>query len=165
MASRMRPRLNSTVRAAALVIASVAIGGVVPPAPPTGTTLVVFVDGVEGRGDVVVRLYPSSDGFPCDFYRTVREIRGAVGGRGATVVFDDVAPGRVAVVAFDDADRNGRVRYGADGAPLDGVSAPNWTGGPVRWSTSSFGPRRSTANLVRLRLRYPPRLQLGSARR
>lgn len=139
-----------------------------PAVAPQTNSVVVFVDGVAApaHGDVVVRLYRSAEGFPDDRRRAYREVRVGAVRSAVTVIARDVPVGRVAVVAFHDADGDGRLRYSPEGAPLDGVAAsadPRLAGARpgasgVRrpsWRSAAFEHRGERASLVRLTLRYP----------
>lgn len=125
------------------------------PADAPATTLAVYVDGVRGGGDVVVRLYRSAEGYPFGRREAYREVRLPVEGRTATALLDDVPAGPVAVVVFHDADADGRLRTGPDGRPLDGVGVTGWTGGPLpdfRRAAVEVAPGRVA--VARLALRY-----------
>ncbi len=88
----------------------------------TTGSLAVYVDGLRPGGDVVVRVYRTSEGFPSDRRRAYRD-RQPVEWAEVTVLLDDVPTGRLAVVAFHDAD--GHVRLEPEGVPLDGVAPSN----------------------------------------
>ena len=119
-------------------------------------SLAVYVDGLRPGGDVVVRLYRTAEGFPSDRRRAYREVRRRAEATTATVILDDVPVGRLGVVAFHDADGDGRVRLGPNGVPLDGVATANWTGGAApSWGRSSLAHAGDRVSVVRLRLWYP----------
>lgn len=125
-------------------------------AQPAAGTVAVYLDGIAAaEGDVVVRLYRSADGFPASRRLAYREIRQPATGSTATLVLTDVPAGAVAVVAFHDRDRDGRVRLGADGRPLDGVATTNWVGGTAPQFRRSALRVGDGVTLARLRLWYP----------
>ena len=125
-------------------------------AQPSGGSVAVYVDGIDGaEGDVVVRLYRSAEGFPASRRLAYREVRTPATGSTSTLVLHDVPSGAVAVVAFHDRDRDGRVRLGAGGRPLDGVATVNWRGGTAPQFSRSALRVGDGVTLARLRLWYP----------
>lgn len=117
----------------------------------------VFADGGRApRGDVVVRLSRSADGFPSDRAAACRAARRAVSDPSMTLVFYDVPEGPLAAVAFHDEDGDGRIRLDARGRPLDGVSATNEAGGSrPAFRRLALRVTAGTAALARLRRWYP----------
>ena len=147
---RLTNRINRWASATAVGLA-LAFGAEAQPG-----SVAVFLDGIEGaEGDVVVRLYRTADGFPSDRRLAYREVRTPATGTTATLVLEDVPSGAVAVVAFHDRDRDGRVRLDLEGRPLDGVATANWQGGAAPQFRRSALRVGEGVTVARLRLWYP----------
>ncbi|MBX9634935.1 MAG: DUF2141 domain-containing protein [Magnetospirillum sp.] len=93
--------------------------------PALAADLSVAVSGVrDGEGDVRVVLYERPESFRHeDQAREIRSI--AADATTAPVVFTDLAPGRYAVIAYHDANRNGKLDLFLGMFPAEGWGMSN----------------------------------------
>ena len=106
-------------------------------APVAADTLVVKVTGAGPTGQIIASLYAVSDGFSgFDIKKAAAVQVSAVSNGGATISFAGLKPGRYAVSAFHDADKDGKVKTNFIGMPREAVGVSNNPGGMPNFSKS-----------------------------
>ena len=133
------------------------VPGAAKPAPGESSaepvSIVVRVDGARtDDGSIVVLLFDSADGFPSDSERAALTASARINNGAATLVFDEVLPGRYAIVAFHDDDGDGVLDTNWVGKPKDGIAATNWDGGRPRFDGTAI--ELKGAETLALTLRY-----------
>ena len=115
------------------------------PAPaPSGTTLVVTVEGLRShKGVVAVNVFKGEKGFPGDDSRAHAKqiVPITEGAKTVTLRFANLPPGDFAVVLLHDENQNGKMDTGIFGIPREGFGAsnnPKVRTGPPRFSDASF---------------------------
>ena len=110
-----------TILAAVLLIAAV---------PAAAETLVVKVMGAGDGGQIVAAIYAAADGFSgFDIKKALAVQMAPVSAGGATLTFAGLKPGRYAVSAFHDADKDGKLKTNFIGMPKEAVGVSNNPGG------------------------------------
>lgn len=110
-----------TILAAALLLAAM---------PAAAETLVVKVVGAGPGGQVVAAIYAVADGFSgFDVKKALAVQMAPVAAGGATLAFSGLKPGRYAVSAFHDADKDGKLKTNFIGMPKEAVGVSNNPGG------------------------------------
>ena len=99
----------------------------------TGSLTVELLGFRNDTGQAMVGLYVGPEGFPEDREAAVAGKAAPIRGRRATVRFENVPAGRVALAAFHDEDENGRMKRGVVGQPKEGY-------GFSRDARARFGP-------------------------
>ncbi|TAD87263.1 MAG: DUF2141 domain-containing protein [Alphaproteobacteria bacterium] len=126
------------------------------------TELTVQLTGIsDGRGDVLV-IACDETGYAAEITGrsatpacTARQVRAAAAGD-VTVVLGSLPPGRYAIRAFHDHDRDGRLGRGIFGVPTEGFgfsNNPDTTFGPPDFAAAAVEISRPTR--LSIRLRYP----------
>ncbi len=99
-------------------------------APAGAETLVVKVTGAGAGGQVVASLYSVAAGFSgFDTKKAAAVQMAPVADGGAVISFAGLKPGRYAVSAFHDADKDGKVKTNFIGIPREAVGVSNNPGG------------------------------------
>ncbi len=93
---------------------------------PEGTgTIEVTITGMQNdRGQLLINVFLSSDGFPSDPERAFRAVPQTIDGQEVHVVFEDIPAGRFAIAAFHDENENFKLDTNFLGIPRErwGVS-------------------------------------------
>jgi uncharacterized protein (DUF2141 family) len=114
----------------------------------------VRVDGIrENDGQVVVMLFADDGGFPRDVRRAAYSAAAPIEDGVALIRLGDVEPGSYAVVAFHDADGDGRMDTNLLGMPTEGVGVVNWTGRRPRFD-DVVAPISGEGAVFEIALRY-----------
>lgn len=109
--------------------------------PALAETLEVKVSGAGAGGQIVAAVYAASDGFSSFNTKKAVAVQAApVADGGATLRFTGLKPGKYAVSAFHDADKDGRLKTNFIGMPKEAVGVSNNPGG-----MPSFGKSQVTA--------------------
>lgn len=91
-----------------------------------GASLTIVVTGAASdRGQAVVRLFTSADGFPSNARAAVAQRRTAFLGGQAIVTFPDLPPGTYAAIAVHDLDGDGVMAKTFIGLPREGYAVSN----------------------------------------
>jgi uncharacterized protein (DUF2141 family) len=99
----------------------------------TGTIEVTITGMRNDRGQLLINLFLSSDGFPSDPERAFRAVPQAIQGDEVRMVFEDVPAGRFAIAAFHDENENFKLDTNFLGIPRE-----RW--GVSRGSRGFLGP-------------------------
>ncbi len=97
-----------------------------------GTITVNITDCRDDKGEVVVTLYNSKDGFPEKPEKAIKKVTGKIKDGKSQVVFSDVPYGEYAVSILHDENVNGKMDKSMLGIPKEGNGASN--------NPESFGP-------------------------
>jgi uncharacterized protein (DUF2141 family) len=107
----------------------------VGPSRAAGDRLTVHVVGLRNdHGQAGCMIFSSPDGFPASPDKTRSKQFVKIAGKSATCVFDDIKPGKYAVVSMHDENGNGKMDYNFIGMPTEA-----W--GTSRDARGTFGPR------------------------
>jgi uncharacterized protein (DUF2141 family) len=105
--------------------------------PALAENLVVKVTGAGSGGQIVAAIYATSDGFSGFDTKKAAAVQVApVAGGGATLTFTGLKPGKYAVSAFHDADKDGKLKTNFIGIPKEPVGVSNNPGGMPSFSKS-----------------------------
>ena len=106
--------------------------------PPPAAAVEVTVTGARStEGQIVVFLFASSDGFPSDPARAAYTATSSIQGGRATLRVPNAAAGRYSIVAFHDADGNGRIKQNLIGMPREGAGMTRYEGGRPRFDRTA----------------------------
>ena len=95
-------------------------------AKPRTSDIAVTVSGLRNdRGDVLLSLFRSKDGFPEDASKAFRTFRASSSTKGVTATWAKVPYGTYAVAALHDENRNKKLDRGWFGIPKEGTGASN----------------------------------------
>jgi uncharacterized protein (DUF2141 family) len=105
--------------------------------PALAENLVVKVTGAGSGGQIVAAIYAASDGFSGFDTKKAAAVQVApVAGGGATLTFTGLKPGKYAVSAFHDADKDGKLKTNFIGIPKEPVGVSNNPGGMPSFTKS-----------------------------
>jgi uncharacterized protein (DUF2141 family) len=105
--------------------------------PALAENLVVKVTGAGSGGQIVAAIYATSDGFSGFDTKKAAAVQVApAAGGGATLTFTGLKPGKYAVSAFHDADKDGKLKTNFIGIPKEPVGVSNNPGGMPSFSKS-----------------------------
>jgi uncharacterized protein (DUF2141 family) len=105
--------------------------------PALAENLVVKVTGAGSGGQIVAAIYATSDGFSGFDTKKAAAVQVApVAGGGATLTFTGLKPGKYAVSAFHDADKDGKLKTNFIGIPKEPVGVSNNPGGMPSFTKS-----------------------------
>jgi uncharacterized protein (DUF2141 family) len=105
--------------------------------PALAENLVVKVTGAGSGGQIVAAIYAASDGFSgFDTKKAAAVQMAPVAGGGATLTFTGLKPGKYAVSAFHDADKDGKLKTNFIGIPKEPVGVSNNPGGMPSFTKS-----------------------------
>lgn len=116
-----------------LALFTLAVRAEPAPAPETATLTVKLVGLRNERGLAQVAVFRSARGFPEDYQRAIAGGSPSIRGGVATIRFERLPPGRLAVAAFHDEDGNRELARGLFGRPKEGY-------GFSRNARAAFGP-------------------------
>lgn len=102
-------------------------------------------------GQILVGLHNSSASFPSRWTRAIA-VKRVPAAAGAAVRFENVAPGRYAVIAVHDEDGDGDMTKTFIGLPVEGFGTSNNPGffGPPRFSPATFDLTGDAAISIRI---------------
>lgn len=112
----------------------------------------VAVSGLRNQnGQVLIALHDNSASFPNKWTRALA-VKRVPSQQGAAVTFENVAPGRYAVIAVHDEDGNGEMTKTLIGLPVEGFGASNNPSffGPPRFGSAVFDLREDASLSVRI---------------
>jgi uncharacterized protein (DUF2141 family) len=133
-----------------LAIAAVALGGE-QEKPPT-SEVTVTVSGLRNdRGDVLLSLFRSKDGFPEDASKAFRTFQVSSSTKGVKAAWPKIPYGTYAVAALHDENRNRKLDKGWFGIPKEGTGASN-NPNPKR-RAPRFDEAKVTVDREKVRLR------------
>lgn len=98
------------------------------------------------KGVIQVLIFKSSDGFPEEVHKAVKSLSIPVKNFSASVVIEDLSPGKYAISLFHDEDGDGKLRKNSVGIPVDkyGFSNnPTLFFGPPSFSKCAFSVNSS----------------------
>lgn len=105
--------------------------------PAFAENLVVKVTGAGSGGQIVAAIYATSDGFSGFDTKKAAAVQVALAaGGGATLTFTGLKPGKYAVSAFHDADKDGKLKTNFIGIPKEPVGVSNNPGGMPSFTKS-----------------------------
>ena len=105
-------------------IAALALGG--EEGKPRMSDITVTVSGLRNdRGDVLLSLFRSKEGFPEDASKAFRTFRASSSTKGVKATWAKVPYGTYAVAALHDENRNKKLDRGWFGIPKEGTGASN----------------------------------------
>lgn len=145
----MRPHALSLM-AIVIALCAAALGA----SRAAANTLDVTVEGLRSsRGQVLIGLHATASSFPSRWAEAVAVIRLPADLRPSVATFQDVPPGRYALVVVHDEDGDGEMSKTFIGFPREGFGASNNPTflGPPRFGSASFaleGPMRTTIRIV-----------------
>jgi uncharacterized protein (DUF2141 family) len=118
--------LTSAAATAALIAAGAAVqahAGSINEAEQVGTQRVVveISDFRNDRGEALVALFRTGEGFPTDPLKAAQRVAGPIQEGKSRVVFEGLAPGEFAISVLHDEDGNREVRTGIFGIPKEGL--------------------------------------------
>ena len=135
--------------------AALALGG--EEKPPT-SEVTVTVSGLRNdKGDVLLSLFRSKDGFPEDPSKAFRTFQASSSTKGVKAIWAEVPYGTYAVAALHDENRNKKLDKGWFGIPKEGTGASN-NPNPKR-RAPRFDEAKVTLDRDRVRLRILIRYQ------
>lgn len=114
--------------------------------------LTVAVSGLRNqKGQVLIALHDDSASFPNKWKRALA-VKRVPARDGADATFENVAPGRYAVIAVHDEDGNGEMTKTLIGLPVEGFGASNNPSffGPPRFGSAVFDLREDASLSVRM---------------
>jgi uncharacterized protein (DUF2141 family) len=124
----------------------------------TGATAVragdvtVQVSGLRNQvGQIVVALHNSPESFPSRWAKAL-VVRRTVASAGAAVTFENVPPGRYAIIALHDEDGDGEMTKSFVGLPVEGFGTSNNPRffGPPRYASAAIDLRESVMIPIRI---------------
>lgn len=133
----------------------------VPEAPKaasgTASLTVVLTGFRSDKGQALVALYAGPRGFPDDVGAAVDGKAAAISGGRATVRFEAVPAGQVAVAAFHDADRDNKLKRGFFGQPTEGYGFSRDARarfGPPDFSDAAVAVGAGEKKTIQIKIRY-----------
>jgi len=93
--------------------------------PPTSQVTVDISGFRNDRGNLLLSLFRSEDGFPEDPSKACRTLKAAASAKGVTAVWTGIPYGTYAVAALHDENGNGKLDRGWFGIPKEGTGASN----------------------------------------
>jgi uncharacterized protein (DUF2141 family) len=94
--------------------------------PPQKCSLTITAQKFHGsRGNAVIAIYSSADGFPDAPEKAVRKVLAPIVDDSATAVIDDLEPGTYAAVVLHDENGNGKMDKTMMGRPKEGYGVSN----------------------------------------
>lgn len=90
-----------------------------------GTIKVRITDVRNTKGEVMVALFNTQDGFPYEISRAVSREKSASRDGKAEVTFKNVAPGKYALALFHDTNGDGKLNTNFMGIPKEGYGVSN----------------------------------------
>ncbi len=140
-----------------LVVLSLLIVGVVSAQAASARLVVSISEMRNDRGSVRCMLFTSATGFPTERARAAAVVSATPHGGRAECVFENVAPGAVAIAVHHDEDGEGDFDTGIFGIPTEGVGASRDAHGTM--GPPSFDDARITLvageNRTRVHVVYP----------
>lgn len=140
---------DTLLRAAALTTAALALRPVPVMADPAESlTLRVTANGLRSdAGRVLCDLFRAGDGFPIDTAKAHLHAVAEPRERSATCVFEQLAPGKLAIAVMHDEDSDGRMKRNLVGIPREGWAVSNNAAagvlGPPSYADAEFDLRTS----------------------
>ena len=120
--------------------------------PAAAETLVVKVMGAGAGGQVVAAIYAVADGFSgFDLKKALAVQAVPITAGSATLSFAGLKPGRYAVSAFHDADKDGKLKTNFIGMPKEAVGVSNNPGGMPGFGKSQVTVPAGAAIEINLR--------------
>ncbi|MCS7086543.1 MAG: DUF2141 domain-containing protein, partial [Bacteroidia bacterium] len=108
---------------------------------PTGKIVVRFSGLRNDKGKVVAAVYNRAEGFPTDPSKVLQGKTGAISGKTAQIVFDNLPYGNYAVVFIHDENENRNLDVNFLGIPVEGYGAsnnPRFFFGPPKFEEAAF---------------------------
>jgi uncharacterized protein (DUF2141 family) len=117
---------------------------------------VEVIDLRNDSGQVGILLFDKEDGFPGDGLKASRHLMVPIAGRVARAVFNDLPPGRYAIVVMHDENKNDQLDTNMFGIPKEGFGFSNDAKGfmgPPKFRDAAFGLGRAPLTLT-VSMRY-----------
>lgn len=128
---------------------------VVLAADSNGTITVNITDCHDDKGEVLVTLYNSKDGFPEQPEKAIKKVTGKIKDGKSQVVFSDVPYGEYAVSILHDENGNGKMDKNIMGIPKEGNGASKnpESFGPPKYEDAKFD-LNSEKSSVEIKMKY-----------
>ncbi len=93
----------------------------------------------DDKGEALVTLFKSEDGFPVEPEKAYRKITGKITDGKSEIIVSDVPYGEYAIAVLHDENRNGKMDRSIFGAPQEGNGASNNpVSGPPKYDEAKF---------------------------